>query len=432
AVYNEAPTVSALLERVWEQPLPGLHRELIIVESNSTDGSRGLVAQFTASHPPDESRCVRVIHQPGPRGKGNAIREGLAAATGDIILIQDADLEYDVGDFPELLQPILDGRAQFVLGSRHLGAADWKIRKFATGTWLATLMNLAGIFFHAFFNLLFGTRLSDPTTMYKVFRADCLRGLRFHCDRFDFDWELIGKLVRAGYHPVEVPVSYVSRNYAAGKKIHPWRDPPTWIVAILRTRFERLYPRSGTATVSGRRHAARRSAVFLDRDGVLNRAVVRDGRPYSPGSLAEFHILPGVREALQALKARGYPLIVVTNQPDVARGDASRTLADAIHAQLRAQLPVDAVFACFHDDNANCACRKPKPGLLLEAAQAYDIDLRASFLVGDRWRDIEAGQSVGCTTFFIDAGYAETRPTRYDHKVASLAEARDIILALSR
>lgn len=170
-------------------------------------------------------------------------------------------------------------------------------------------------------------------------------------------------------------------------------------------------------------------AVFLDRDGVINRAVVRDGRPYPPASVDDVQLLPGVVAALRRLKAAGYLLIVVTNQPDVARGVQSRDVVEAIHAQLASMLPIDEFRACYHDDQDACACRKPKPGLLLDAARAHDVDLNASVMVGDRWRDIEAGRRAGCATVFIDYGYAEPKPDSPNVVVASLEEAADWILS---
>ena len=172
-----------------------------------------------------------------------------------------------------------------------------------------------------------------------------------------------------------------------------------------------------------------RSAVFLDRDGVINRTFVRDGTPYPPVSLRELEILPHVPEALSALKAQGYSLIVVTNQPDVARGTASRELVDSIHERLKGELDLDAIFACFHDDADECDCRKPKPGLLFRAAHDLGIDLTSSFMVGDRWRDVEAGRRAGCRTLFVDCGYRESASRPCDFRVGSLLEASGIILA---
>lgn len=171
----------------------------------------------------------------------------------------------------------------------------------------------------------------------------------------------------------------------------------------------------------------KRAAVFLDRDGVINRAMLRNGRPHPPATLAAFEVLPGVPPALQLLKSRGYSLIVVTNQPDVARGSGCRATIDRMHEMLRPWLPLDAILTCFHDDADGCQCRKPQPGLLLHAAQAHGLDLARSFMVGDRWRDMEAGRRAGCGTFFVDLGYDEAAPPAFDYRVGSLAEAAGII-----
>ena len=171
-----------------------------------------------------------------------------------------------------------------------------------------------------------------------------------------------------------------------------------------------------------------RRAVFLDRDGVINRAIVRDGKPYPPASLAELEILPGVREALQKLHYANYLLVVVTNQPDVARGISKREDVELINAFLSAQLPIDDFKTCYHDSGDGCNCRKPLPGALIEAAQEHNIDLSKSFMVGDRWRDVEAGSSAGCKTFFINYRYAEQKPDAPDFIVSSLLEAKTIIL----
>jgi D-glycero-D-manno-heptose 1,7-bisphosphate phosphatase len=171
-----------------------------------------------------------------------------------------------------------------------------------------------------------------------------------------------------------------------------------------------------------------RRAVFLDRDGVINRAIVRDGKPYPPASLAELEILPGVLEALQKLHDANYLLVVVTNQPDVARGTSKREEVEIINAFLSSQLPIDDFKTCYHDSSDKCNCRKPLPGAFLEAAQEHNIDLSKSFMVGDRWRDIEAGASAGCKTFFINYRYAEQKPDAPDFIVSSLLEAKKIIL----
>lgn len=167
-------------------------------------------------------------------------------------------------------------------------------------------------------------------------------------------------------------------------------------------------------------------AVFLDRDGVVTEAVVRDGKPY-PGTT----ILPGVPDALARLRAAGFTLVVVTNQPDVARGTIARSEVEGVHERLRTELGLDAVYACFHDDADHCACRKPAPGMLLDAARDLGIDPKASFMIGDRWRDIEAGQAAGCRTIFVDREYAERRPAQFDARVTSLPEAATWILEAS-
>ena len=169
-------------------------------------------------------------------------------------------------------------------------------------------------------------------------------------------------------------------------------------------------------------------AVFLDRDGVVNKAVVKDRKPYPPESLAELEILPGVALALNNLYQRGYILIVVTNQPDVARGTVRLETVKEINSFLQSRLPIHAFFCCYHDNSDGCECRKPKPGAILSAAQKYDIDLTQSFMVGDRWRDIEAGISAGCKTIFLDYGYDEKQPTHLDYRVHSLYEASKLIL----
>ena len=172
----------------------------------------------------------------------------------------------------------------------------------------------------------------------------------------------------------------------------------------------------------------KRRAVFLDRDGVLNRVVVREGKPYPPANVSEVEILPGATDALQRLKNSGFILIVVSNQPDVARGTTSKESVEAINAYLASSLPVDRFIMCYHDSEDGCDCRKPRPGMLLTAAGEFDVDLDSSYIVGDRWRDVEAGIAAGCRAFFIDYGYDEKQPKSNYIKVSSLYEAALIIL----
>jgi D-glycero-D-manno-heptose 1,7-bisphosphate phosphatase len=175
-----------------------------------------------------------------------------------------------------------------------------------------------------------------------------------------------------------------------------------------------------------------RRAVFLDRDGVINRAIVRNGRPFPPATLSELQIAEDVPGALDRLRRAGFLLIVVTNQPDVARGTLSAEVLEGIHQRLREQLPIDHFRVCCHDDGDGCECRKPSPGLLLDAAREHEIDLAASFMVGDRWRDIDAGRLAGCRTVFVDYGYDERRPVGFDVRATSVGEAAEAILAASQ
>jgi D-glycero-D-manno-heptose 1,7-bisphosphate phosphatase len=173
----------------------------------------------------------------------------------------------------------------------------------------------------------------------------------------------------------------------------------------------------------------KKRAVFLDRDGVINRALVRDGKPYAPARLEELEILPGVAEALSRLREAGFRLVVVTNQPDVARGTQRRDVVEAMNAALGAALPLDEFRVCYHDDRDACRCRKPGPGLLEDAAGEAGLSLPDSYMVGDRWRDVDAGRRAGCTTIFIDREYSERRPDKPDVMVSSLSEAADWILS---
>ncbi len=173
-----------------------------------------------------------------------------------------------------------------------------------------------------------------------------------------------------------------------------------------------------------------RPAVFLDRDGVLNRAIVRDGRPHSPATLDELVVPDGVPEALARLRDAGLLLIGATNQPEVARGRQRREVVEAMHAALLARLPLDAILVCYHDDADGCDCRKPRPGLLLEAAERYRINLLESVMVGDRWKDVEAGRRAGCATVLLGDGWGEPAyGSLPDYTAASIAEAAEWILS---
>lgn len=168
-------------------------------------------------------------------------------------------------------------------------------------------------------------------------------------------------------------------------------------------------------------------AVFLDRDGVINKTFWRDGKSRSPSCVEDFSFFDGVPEAAAALRRAGFKLVVVTNQPDVARGWLTRDAVDAMNALVQKELGTDCVKACFHLDEHGCVCRKPKPGMLLEAASELKIDLQASFMVGDRYTDVEAGRAAGCRTILIGAGEGE--PTcQPDWRASSLFEAAQLIV----
>jgi len=234
--YNEAKTFSALMETLLCKEMTDLQMEIIVVESNSTDGTRELALKYQ-DHP-----RVKLILEEQPRGKGYAVRTGLKAAAGDYVLIQDADLEYDLEDYDGLLEPLVAGRAAFVLGSRHGGRNVWKMRQFTRQHGLSLFVNLGHWFFATLKNVLFFQRLRDPFTMFKVFRRDCLYALEFECNRFDFDFELLIKLIRKGCRPIELPVNYRSRSFKEGKKVRMFRDPLTWLRALAWLRFLKIDP----------------------------------------------------------------------------------------------------------------------------------------------------------------------------------------------
>ena len=231
-VYNEGTTVGTVIEDLLTRNFPDFDIELIVVESNSLDSSREVVRRF--EHQPG----VKLILQEEALGKGFAVRRGFYEVSGEIILIQDADLEYTIDDYPALIKPIVDGRASVVLGVRP--NSNGAMRVMPGEPWSSRITNFGHVLFTHIFNLLYGQHLQDPFTMYKVFRVECIQGLRFSAKRFDFDWELLGKLCRRGFEPLEVPVSYRSRGFRSGKKIRKVKDPVTWVVAAIKYRLCKL------------------------------------------------------------------------------------------------------------------------------------------------------------------------------------------------
>ena len=231
--FNEEKTIQNVIDGILKKELNGLKLELIIVESNSTDLTRKIVNSYS------ERPRVKIILQEKALGKGNAVRAGLKAATGDFILIQDADAEYDLDDYDALIEPLRNGSEAFVLGARH-GGGGWKIRKFADQPFRAFLLNCGHWFFTLLINIMYGVWLRDPFTMYKVFRRDAIQNISFECNKFDFDHELVIKLIRKGFRPIEIPVNYRSRSFLEGKKVSIFSDPITWIIAIFKYRFSKL------------------------------------------------------------------------------------------------------------------------------------------------------------------------------------------------
>jgi len=229
-VFNEVRYAAQVIDAVLAKPL-GIEKEVVIVESNSTDGTRDVVRRY-------EGRPgVQVVYEEGPRGKGHAVRTGLARVTGTIVLIQDADFEYDINDYDALLEPILQHKATFVLGSRSLGLDDWKVRKYDATPIRGLALNFAQVVFARTYDLLYQQRVTDVNTMYKVFRAECLDGLDLESNGFELDIELACKLARNGNSPMEVPVNYVARGFDEGKKIRFWRDAIPSYAAFFKYRF---------------------------------------------------------------------------------------------------------------------------------------------------------------------------------------------------
>jgi len=169
-------------------------------------------------------------------------------------------------------------------------------------------------------------------------------------------------------------------------------------------------------------------AVFLDRDGVLSASMIINGKLIAPQRLEDFQIFPEAILVTKKLKKAGFILVVVTNQPDVARGFPSEKTVEQMHEQMFSVMPLDRIEVCYHLDEHQCSCRKPKPAMLLRAAQELDIDLQQSFMVGDRWRDIEAGQNAGCKTIWLKQDIEEKKPQSPDMIVNTLEEACDWIM----
>ncbi len=221
-VYNEAATISQILQRVETVDLGDVQKELIIVDDFSTDGTRDLLRSLS------EQGRYRVYFHSQNMGKGAALRTALTYASGDIVIIQDADLEYDPAEYAELLKPILDGRADVVYGSRLSGAKVARAFNFwhYVGNKLLTFIT----------NLLYNSILSDMETCYKVFRADVIKNIQIKSNRFDFEPEVTAKILKRKHKLYEMPISYYGRDFSEGKKI-TWRDGFAAIWALVKYRF---------------------------------------------------------------------------------------------------------------------------------------------------------------------------------------------------
>jgi glycosyltransferase involved in cell wall biosynthesis len=246
-VYNERETFRGVFEELLAKEIADTEIEIVLIESNSTDGTREDVLALSG-----DSR-VTVILEDKASGKGHAVRTGLRRATGDVILVQDADAEYDMDDYEKLLDPVRSFEKSFVLGARKIHEGRRGMRHFERQQHMSWLMNVGHVGFLSLFNTVYRQHLKDPFTMYKVFRRDCVTGVHLECDRFDFDWELTAKLIRRGHTPLEVPVSYHSRSFSEGKKINLLGDPISWVRACFKYRFAPLYvepPGSSSVTDS--------------------------------------------------------------------------------------------------------------------------------------------------------------------------------------
>lgn len=229
-IYNEVNSLRQIVEKILNID-HGVSYEIIMVDSGSNDGSTELVKKL------DTEYKLISLHLPKNLGKGYCIRQALKIAKGEIILIQDADLEYDPIDYVELLNPLLSHQCKFVLGSRHLYAKTWRIRTLQRPSWSMEIINYGSEFLTKIFCLLFNVKISDTQTMYKVFYKDLLNDIQLKCNGFDLDWEILSKLVLKGHIPIEIPVRYAARTAAEGKKLKFFKDGFAALFTILKIRF---------------------------------------------------------------------------------------------------------------------------------------------------------------------------------------------------
>jgi len=229
-VYNESATFSKLIEKIISLKIKGIKLQIIIVESNSSDGTKEQVELL-------DKKKFDIIFQKKAKGKGSAVIEGLKKVKGDIILIQDGDLEYDPNDYYSMISPILKGKTNFVLGAR-IKNGILGMRKFNNNFIKSFIFNFSHIILTFSFNLIYTQNLKDPWTCYKVFKKSCIKDMKFECLGFDFDMELLCKLVKKGFIPKEIPVNYISRTHQEGKKVSIIRDGPKAIMAMIKYRLK--------------------------------------------------------------------------------------------------------------------------------------------------------------------------------------------------
>lgn len=231
-VYNEVNSAESTLIKIIDVCKTFKDFEIIIVESNSTDGTREVINKFK------NYEKLITLFQEKPMGKGSAIKKALPYVTGDLIAIQDLDDEYEPSDLVKLVAEIEKGISSFVIGTRHIRSNQ--IRNFDGQPFLSQIFNSGHLIFKLYFNLLFGCDLTDPFSMHKVFRKEIITKFTLQSNRFDIDWEILGKAIRVGARPVELPITYKSRGFKDGKKVKLFKDPINWIYRALVIRYGRL------------------------------------------------------------------------------------------------------------------------------------------------------------------------------------------------